>query len=1052
MITSLHAVQILRETESFVHTQNAAGNSNSKVNGAIVLPQAEPLQGVSNSFLFFGDARNELRVPTAGFARLGEIRTGGYLAVVNKYDNGGGTVWTTGSAPGNPGLEKIGVIQGIGQVPGNDPTDNSITSVTGASFVDQEVFWICGTIEDPDPDGTVLQVQVSGLGIAGAEQEIYPWDRNAKGGFLMKWNLSSFTPTLIVPLVNTGSLANFHPTDVVAFDDGSALVMCVDEDDNWQLRKYQASGGFAWSWSLPGPGAKGVQLIEGQGFEEGNYFVLAEVSSPAGEGFGAQEVVLYCVTPNAANTGVDFVNPWHETVLGSSADDFAGAMCSHPDGTLSLAFTLKSGEAIFPILEPDSYGDLSKEHCIVTSLQRGAGNSVEVNWARSAAKAMADPGVTEWTMRVSRLNADPVGNLHLGITSAGAYEIECVDRTLDGSGGLISIDGAGHVWDFKRLPDFSTVGGVLGFGVNEQIALGDNGTGLRMSVFQPETVQNSYVVRSLNPGGADADTAMKALIRTVTEIGGQVHLEMRHERFGIYSVAVFLTPGQLERVGLDETLSVDPDPPIITQNNGQASTQTGAGWALRRLNQHGDASASPGSSYQFWLDDGVEADERPWVFLLDTGLPALRINDLSGSRFAPPYDPSRPVEMSWSEQILDAPIGANANDGEYEVNLDSDHAEKVTALMAFLPFGSGQGIPFQLENINIYPDRGTGLIVTYPSYIADGIFLAVDKVLDERELPTGPKTGALIVIPSSGQSMVALTEYDTLELALDEALDANIPIILSAGNTTNAPVETTVPAGYGNRSGIITIGATTLTEGGVLNARALAQTIDSSGTNETITLYAPGVAVPVGGGETFSGTSASCALAAGVAAAILSSNPDITPEVLENAMIANSVFQSTDEINLLTLNTTIPQGCGFQDWLTIHGLTGQGLWADSDLDELNHLEEYLGNSDPTDSTSHTGPFLIPRRGDGEWILEIELPTWVLSSSDPFQILDLGCGTMIEVKLEWSQDLENWTVGETGGWDLGPADIARRVTPLLFTVPESSIGEKRFWRFTLQQLP
>ena len=114
------------------------------------------------------------------------------------------------------------------------------------------------------------------------------------------------------------------------------------------------------------------------------------------------------------------------------------------------------------------------------------------------------------------------------------------------------------------------------------------------------------------------------------------------------------------------------------------------------------------------MDDAVEANERPWVFLLDTGLPAGRINDLSGSRFAPqiPFDPSHPVEMDWVEETLEAPIGANAEDGEYVVNLDSDHAEKVTALMAFQPFGSGQGIPFQLENINIYPDRGTGLITT----------------------------------------------------------------------------------------------------------------------------------------------------------------------------------------------------------------------------------------------------------------------------------------------------------------------------------------------------
>lgn len=1055
IIASVHAVPILTEAESFTHTQNAAGTSDSRVNGAIVLPESEMIPGVSNSFLIFGDARNELKVPTRRIMRLGELRTGGYLAVVNKVDFGGGTVeWTTGSNGGAATGDKVGVIQGVDQVPENEFTDNSITTVADASFVDRETFWICGTIEKQDPNGVIFEVKVDGIGAVGTEEQRYPWDRPAKGGYLMKWSLSTFTPSLVVALTDPVSSTNFYPAAVAALEDESALVMCADEDGNWFLRKHHSTGEFVWSWSFPDVGAKGVQLIEGKGSDAGKYFVLAELSHPAGAGIGGQDVVLYCITPNPSNTGADLVDPWHGTVLGGVSDDFAGAMISHPDGTLSVAFTVGAGPSVFPLLEESSYGDLTKEHCIVASLQESTiTGRVEVNWAQTAAKAIANPGTSRWLMRAARLGCDPLGNLHLGITGDGLYEIECVNRTLTGRGGLISIDGTGRVWDFKNLPGFSTIGGVLGIGVEEQVVLGDNGTGMTMSVFRPEAVQNSYVVRAVNP--IDADSAMKRLVSAVTELGGQVHLEMRHERFDIYCVGAFLTPEQLVDLEADNTLSVDPDPQIITQNSGQGEEQTGAGWALRRLNEHEDEAAGLGSSYQFWLDDGVEEGDRPWVFLLDTGLPELRINDLSGSRFAPrnPFDPSRPVEMGWAEEILEAPIGANAEHGEYVVNVNSDHAEKVTKLMAFQPFGSGQGIPFRLENINIYPDRGTGVISTYPSYIADGIFLAVDKILDEREAPTGPRTGALIVIPSSGQSTVALTEFDTLERALDEALAANIAIVLSAGNTENAPVEMNVPAGYGSRAGIITVGATKHSEAGVLNARAQAQTIDSSGTNETITLYAPGVAVPVGdGGETINGTSASCALAAGVAAAILSNNPGVTPEVLENTMIVNGVFQSTDMIQLLTLNIEIPGGCEFENWLNIHDLVGEGLWDDGDGDGLTNLEEYLGESDPTDSTSRNGPVLHPKLNEQARTLEIELPTWALSATEPFYLLDLGCDTVIEVVLEWSGDLMSWTPDEPANWQLGQPDIARRVTPLSFTVPESLVEEKRFWRFTLRQLP
>ena len=1057
----LHAVRILTEVDSFVHTPTSVGSSDSIVNGAIPLLVPEPFPGVSESFLVFGDAFNELKLPKTASAGVGTIRTGGYLAVINKVDfssTGGGVDWSTGSNAGGTTGDKVGVIRGLDARPEIEITDNSITTVTDSSFANPDAFWICGTTEDPDPDGIIHDVEVSGLGANGNGQQTFAWNRFGKSGYLMKWSLASFAPSVMVALEGVSPARNYFPVSVAALADESVLVMCSSDDTNWQLRKYDATGAFEWSWPFPDDTAQGVKLIEGKGSEAGNYFVLARVLNPSLGGFGGRDVVLYCVTPNPSNTGADPVSPWHGTVLGGPNDDVAGAMFSHTDGTLSVAFSVEEGQSMFPVLDPNSYGDLTKEHCVVTSLQRNtASNMVEANWARTAAKAVADAGTSTWRMRASRLSIDALGNLHIGMRGLGLYEIEHVNRTLTGNGSMLSIDGTGRAWDYKDLAGFSRVGGVLGFGVEEQIALGDNGTGLTMSVFRPEQNQDSYVVSVVDP--LDGDSAMMELVTTMAMIGGVIHSEIRHDRFDIFAVSVFLTPEQLQEIEGDPTFSVDPDPQVITQNSGGIGMQASTGWALHRLNEPEAVSPGAGSGYDFFLDDGIELEERPWVFLLDTGLPALRVNDLSESRFEPqsPPSPSPVAEMTWKERTLNV-FGSATQNGGYAVNVNSDHAEKVTKLMAFKPFGSGQGIPFQLENINIYPNLGSSPAgtppMTFPSYIADGILLAVDQVLDERVFSAPPFPGALIVIPSSGLSPNALTEYNILELALDFALDANIAIILSAGNNASDPVEMTIPAGYGSRAGIITIGATELEAEGVDNARATAQSSDSSG---TITLYAPGVAVPVGlGGETFTGTSASCALAAGAAAATLSRNPNVTPEVLENAMIANGFFQSTDQIQLLTLNTAIPEGCGFEDWLQIHGLSGEGVSDDGDSDGFENVIEYLSGSNPADLISREPLVSCLIQGDEIWTIGLEVPTWMISSEEPFQQLELNCPETpltIEVVVEWSHDLENWIEDEEdSGWSLGLADLTRRVTPLLFTVPESSDDEKRFWRFILRELP
>jgi subtilisin family serine protease len=142
------------------------------------------------------------------------------------------------------------------------------------------------------------------------------------------------------------------------------------------------------------------------------------------------------------------------------------------------------------------------------------------------------------------------------------------------------------------------------------------------------------------------------------------------------------------------------------------------------------------------------------------------------------------------------------------------------------------------------------------------------------------KHGADVISMSLGGEGEALSHYETSEAdALGRAAQRGVPVLASAGNEGLKHNDGSYPAGYPS---VIAVAATDKD-----GTRAPFSTVGSY-----VALAAPGIdiysAKNTGGYYKVNGTSPAAALTSGVAALMLSANPDLTPSQVRNILTSTA--------------------------------------------------------------------------------------------------------------------------------------------------------------------
>lgn len=209
------------------------------------------------------------------------------------------------------------------------------------------------------------------------------------------------------------------------------------------------------------------------------------------------------------------------------------------------------------------------------------------------------------------------------------------------------------------------------------------------------------------------------------------------------------------------------------------------------------------------------------------------------------------------------------------VSTSTIHGSRMLDIIAGPESGAVAGTPLEVVNINIY---SSDTATTTSGIVADAIF----EVIDREYQPPGPKIPAVICL-ASGSSVSGTSSI--LESAIERAVEAGIPVIVSAGNAGQDASNFT-PSKYGSKEGVICVGA---------YGKNL-QRLPMSNTGSAVDLVAPGegvktLALPLplpGACQGMTGTSPATALATAAAIYELSRNPKLTPAGLEEAL-GNSV-------------------------------------------------------------------------------------------------------------------------------------------------------------------
>lgn len=204
------------------------------------------------------------------------------------------------------------------------------------------------------------------------------------------------------------------------------------------------------------------------------------------------------------------------------------------------------------------------------------------------------------------------------------------------------------------------------------------------------------------------------------------------------------------------------------------------------------------------------------------------------------------------------------------VSTSSIHGTRMLDIIAGPDSGAVAGTPLRVVSMNVY---ASDLLSTTSGQVADAVLEAV-----ERETDAADAIPAVICLASGS---LTGSSSSILENAINQAVQAGIPVIVSAGNASD-DASKYIPSAYGIKDGVIGVGA----------YAANLQPLAMSNWGPAVDLKAPGEAVrtlslplpALGLCQAMTGTSPATALATAAAIYRLSMNPALVPAELEAAL------------------------------------------------------------------------------------------------------------------------------------------------------------------------
>ena len=219
-------------------------------------------------------------------------------------------------------------------------------------------------------------------------------------------------------------------------------------------------------------------------------------------------------------------------------------------------------------------------------------------------------------------------------------------------------------------------------------------------------------------------------------------------------------------------------------------------------------------------------------------------------------------------------LGDCTHDPDYYAP-NSWHGTHVAGVVGVVATDNGIGVAGVARNVKVLPIRVLGRCGATADDIIDAIRWAAGLPVPGATT----RTGAVDVINMSLRLIDPCEESTAMQIAIDEAVQANVTIVVAAGNE-HQPADNVTPASCNN---VITVAASDM-EGNMMGYSNFGSKVDIMAPGGDLSGWDPsaGVLSPVKDGYEFKwGTSMAAPHVSGVAALMLSLSPNMTPQEVE---------------------------------------------------------------------------------------------------------------------------------------------------------------------------